>query len=950
MFEIVKEKVSLERVMADISNITLKEAGEWSEPEDVTCPFCGHRDCFKINPEKDRFQCFSCNESGDVIDYVAKVYKVSNLEAAQAIAKEYHLEVPTGYSVVREITRLAADYYHNCLLEDSKKYTELGGMTPLDYQQKVRGHSPEIIQRFKLGWSDGDLIPYLSSLGFESDILETTGLINKKGNDFLPRKSFIYPHFVGSAVGHFTFKDPTKSLEYQVAKKFRHNQWGFYNQNSVKSAHTVIVVEGENDVLSTVARAPEGYGVIGCIGLISGEQLEWIVDNCAGKDIVTIFDPDDAGEKYQAKLLKVKGRIQSLRQVCLPKSTDPEKKAADIDDRLRAGEDLLQILSTARTDSAAGQKPTVELSTADGSVTSIEVGAGSDANANGTIVEHERAYYRIRYKDGVPSKTKITNFVIQLRNIYIQSDRREREVILIREDGKRSRPTKVSSEVKVSLKSFKSLVANAVDASFYGAESDLPLLWDFVYQGVSEKEVYLPSVVGHLREFKGWLFRECFVGDDGSISDRDEDGVIWIGGNASSGIKPMALSDDSDGDSSNIPDVVTDLDRESRKELEREFVQNLARNLGDVGVALTALAWAKSCAYSNKLFDRRRDFPFLFLWGRHGRGKTYVAKWLAGLYGTADSGYTTISGMQRSVGFYRKLAYYASLPVVIDEIRADRTTTDMYGTFRSWYQRSGRTLGIKEDFGVREQKILSTFIFAGQDQFTDSALRQRCIPIRIPINNRELEDTFRWIEGNRYDLSAIGLEWILESSMVNFGELYRRIEDLNVSLREAGCPQRTSINWALIAEFGRQLSEEHFPEFDFIEYVVEASRDDTAEQESEDVLAQFFHIIEGLQACENARISGVHVSATGPGELSVWLNEVFRIVEKEMSTTVREGFSKKAITELLKEEEWCISSDSKGNLPRAIMADGVQRRVFKFDLTKAPEYIQVLAEYSQVRS
>lgn len=948
MFELIKEKVSLEQVMADISQITLKEAGEWSEPEDVTCPFCGHRDCFKVNPEKDRYQCFSCEASGDVIGYVAAIYKVSNFEAAQAIVKQYNLEIPSGYSVVREITRLASDYYHNCMMTETRTFKELAGMTPLEYQEKVRGHDKGTVERFKIGWSDGGLIAYLESLGFDQEDIEATGLVNKKGNDFLPRKSFIYPHMVGSAVGHFTFKDPTKQAEYQVAKKFRHNQWGFYNQNSIIGAHTVIVEEGENDVISTAQRVPDGYGVLGCIGMISGEQLEWLAEKCHDKNIITIFDPDDAGVKYQDKLKRIGGRVLSLKQVDLPRHENPEE-SKDIDDLLRGGASLVDILATARVDSEQGAKPTVELKASDGSVEAIEVDT-EEASQTGTIVEHHNAYYRIRYKDGVPTKFKLTNFVVQLKNIYIQADRREREVIFVREDGKRSKPVTVSSEVKVSLKSFKSLVANAVDASFYGREDDLALLWDFVYQGISEKEVYLPSTVGHMRDFNGWLFRECFVGDDGSIYSMDSDGVIWLNGSSSAGIKPMNLTDMDDGSTDNIPDVVTDLDAESRKDLEKDFVQNFAENLGDIGIAVTALGWAKSCAYSDKLFDWRRDFPFLFLWGRHGRGKTYVAKWLAGLYGTSDNGYTTMSGMKKSVGFYRKLAYYASLPVVIDEVRADRDTIEMYGTFRAWYQRSGRTLGTKEAFGIREQRVLSTFIFAGQDQFTDSALRQRCIPIRIPIANRELEKTFNWIEGNRYDLSAIGLGWILESSKVDFDEVRERIKELNIYLRDAGCPQRTSLNWALIAEFGRQIATEHFPGFDFVDYVLKASMEDTEEQESDDILAQFFQVVEGLQAAEMAKITSAHVSATGENELSIWMSEVFRIVEKELTHTVREEFSKKAIMGLLREEPWCIHKDGSNNLPRSIMGDGVQRRVFKFDLRECPEYIKVLAEYSVRKS
>lgn len=942
MFETIKEQVPLEQVMADVASITLVEAGEWSEPEDKTCPFCKHMDCFKVAPGNERWHCFSCDEGGDVISFVANAYKVTMLEAAQSIVKNYNLEIPTSYNVIREITKLAAEYYQQCLKEETVTYAILGGKSPMDYQLQVRGHSAELVDQAKIGWSDGGLIEYLRGVGFEDEVLATTGLLAKSGKgDFLPRRTFIYPHMVGGQVGHFTFKDPTKQLEYQVANKFKHPQWAFYGQNDVKAAHTVVVVEGENDRLSVKPQLPDGWASVACIGMISGAQVEWLVEHCAGKDLITIFDPDEGGDKYQAKVIKSKARFKSLKQVQLLRSEDPEKKAPDIDDLLRGGAKLLDIIAGARVDTEEGATPTVEIAGAQVEVPAMVAG---ESSANGSIVESGNAYYRIRYKEGAPIKTKLTNFVIKLKNIYIQSDRREREVQFIREDGKRSRAVNVSSEVKVSLKSFKSLVANAMDGSFYGREDDLALLWDFVYQGVSEKEVYLPNTVGHLREFRGWLFRDCFVGDDGSLSNRGTDGVIWIGGSANSGIKPIALNDGNDVSEDDIPDLVTDLDTESRKDFERQFVQNLAENLGNVGVAITCLAWAKSCAYSDRIFDWRRDFPFLFLWGRHGRGKTYIAKWLAGLYGTGDCGYTTISGMKRSVGFYRKLAYYASLPVIIDEIRADRDTTEMYGTFRAWYQRSGRTLGIKEDFGIREQKVLSAFIFAGQDQFTDSALRQRCIPVRIPIENRELEDTFRWIESHRHDLSSVGLEWILEASKANFGEMIERMQALNVELRDAGCHQRTSLNWAMVAEFGQGIAEEFFPEFDLRKYIFESCMEDMVDQESEDVLAQFFQVVEGLQAGERNTITSAHVTSGEGNVLFVWIAEVFRIVEKELIHSAREEFSKKAILELLKEEPWCMDTNA-----RAVMADGVQRRVLKLNLDNAPEYVKVLGEYSVKR-
>ena len=936
MFEIIKEKVKVSQAFTKIVGVEIIPSGEWFTPENETCPLCSHHDCFRINPADDFFQCFSCDKSGDVIAFISEVYKVSMLEAARAAAKEFGIDVPTSYNPIREIYRLAAEYYHNILLEDKRKYAELDGLTPLEYQVERRGHSLESLTKFQVGWSDGRVLAFLEGVGFEQELLKESGLMNKAERDFLPQKSFIYPHRIGSQVGHFTFKDPTKKLEYQVPRKFRHQGWAFFNQNSLKDVTTVYVVEGENDLISVDAQLQPHEAVVACIGMISGAQLEWLMDKCSDKNVITIFDPDDGGDKYREKLVKAASRFLSLKCVDLPK--DP---GDDIDDLLKRGAKLPDIVATANVISDGSKAPTVKLPDASGGEVEIELdsGAGSDAGV-GSILLHNNAYYRIRYKDGVPQKSKLTNFSINLKNIYIQGDRREREVVFIREDGKHSRPVNVSSEHKVSLKSFKSLVANAVDASFYGREDDLALLWDHVYQGVSEREVNLPNSVGHVREFNGWLFQDCFIGDDGALYHKGKDGVIWLGGG--SGIKPIALSDADDATSDVIPNMVTDLDKDGRKELERMFIENLVTNIGDVGVALTVLGWAKSNAYSNALFDWRRDFPFLFFWGRHGRGKTFIARWLAALYGTDHCGYVTISGLKRSVGFFRKLAYYASLPVVVDEIRADRDTVELYGTFRSWYQRSGRVLGIKEDFGIKEQKVLSTFIFVGQDKFSDEALRQRCIPVRIPINNRELEKTFNWIEANRSDLPAIGMEWILEAATKNIYDITADIDAVNSELKDAGCNQRTSRNWALVAVFGKMIADEYFPEFDFIEYVKSASGVDMAEQEDENVLSQFFQVIEGLQADE--KIDSKHIVICG-NEIAVWLPEIFRIVEKELVHSAREEFSKKALLELMKEEPWFVNSSTQ----KATMGDGVQRRVTWFNLENAPDYVKVLGEYYEKR-
>jgi uncharacterized protein YchJ len=52
------------------------------------------------------------------------------------------------------------------------------------------------------------------------------------------------------------------------------------------------------------------------------------------------------------------------------------------------------------------------------------------------VFEKEGAYYKLKFKDGVPTSVKLSNFTVRLRNIFIQGQSREREVIFVREDGR----------------------------------------------------------------------------------------------------------------------------------------------------------------------------------------------------------------------------------------------------------------------------------------------------------------------------------------------------------------------------------------------------------------------------------------------------------------------------------------------------------------------------------
>ena len=98
------------------------------------CPFHNDRHpSLKLN--EDYFYCFGCGAKGDVIDFVAKLFDLSNFEAAQRLAEDFGISTEPGQAVaaphktkrphIRQFRedemlcfRVLTDYLH--LLEDWK--------------------------------------------------------------------------------------------------------------------------------------------------------------------------------------------------------------------------------------------------------------------------------------------------------------------------------------------------------------------------------------------------------------------------------------------------------------------------------------------------------------------------------------------------------------------------------------------------------------------------------------------------------------------------------------------------------------------------------------------------------------------------------------------------------------------------------------------------------------
>lgn len=982
MFSIVKQEVNLIELISRDTGLIFKESGANYIIEDDAstegCPFCSHHDCFRIKHtdganENSMYKCFSCGEYGDAIKWTEKRHGLGPGDAARKLAKEFSIDLPNDYSPLQELFNLAAKYYETCLHETcNRPYAELGGLTPLEYQTQVRHHSEDVVRRMGLGWSDGGLIEYLQGLGFDDEVIEQSGLKAKKSSrDFFAAKTFLYPHKVKGRVSHFTFKDPSKRLTYQLPKKNSLNGYIFYNQDSVSASDTVVVVEGENDLLSVMdtGRAP---ALIATIGQLSGEQMDWLRTNCADKNIVTIFDPDDAGNKYRVKLEKLRRFFKNMAHILPPDELDVDEylcKGGKLEDLVRDHRIEVKIedekheaeplpidwgSGSAKTSAAPGTKTPEEQFQATLSANGLSApaegqqqipgpmgDAEDDEVQSGNIIQRKGAYWRQVFKEGVPEYVQISDFVMKLKNVYLSEDGdRHREILVVRDNGYVSEPFLIDSDTKVNEKPFRVLMAKVADGTFLGNGRDLAEIWRLVSKQVPDVLVRVPRTVGRIEKHKGFLFRNAFVSDTGVVTEPDQDGIFWLHGR-SIGIRPESLNQKSslDSDRRDIPSIETGMSAEEADRILGGVIEQLSRNLTGPGLALTALGWTKMCLYADTVFKLNKGVPQLFLWGTNGKGKTTVAKWLQDFYGMRDHGSTSVPMLKSGVGWARKSEYYSCLPLMIDEVRSNDETKQYLGTFRSYYDREGRTMGTNDGFGVRTTTIRSAFIFVGEDQFEDPATRERCIPMRIPANGRELVESYRWMEDNRHLFTGVMYRWILEYCSADTDKLQSEIRALDKDLVASGCPQRTSKNWAAIGVFGIQMAKKHMPDFDFKKYLIEACQSEAQFQRSDTTLMQFWELVEAIMAKDNSPINTNHIMMDDEGkQVHIWYPYVYKAVSDDQRG--RFTFSKNAVLSAIREEPYFVRDD----LRKQLGLDGTRPRVLTLDLTKAPDVIKNIAK------
>lgn len=146
-------KSSLDIVTIIGSSILLQKSGHTYR---ALCPFHAEKTpSFYVYPENQRFHCFGCGASGDVIEFVSKYENLGFMDALRLLAKDAHLPPPPfreeDPALRRHVQLLSAliDYYAQRLegSADGRRYLQ---------RRKI---SQEDAKKFSLGFVDQPRLP-----------------------------------------------------------------------------------------------------------------------------------------------------------------------------------------------------------------------------------------------------------------------------------------------------------------------------------------------------------------------------------------------------------------------------------------------------------------------------------------------------------------------------------------------------------------------------------------------------------------------------------------------------------------------------------------------------------------------------------------------------------------------------------------------------------------------
>lgn len=355
----VKENVSLLDVIQSYG-IALKKKGNryWA-----CCPFHHEKTpSFSISPDDGFYYCFGCHESGDVITFIEKMDNVAFPDAVARLAEMAHMELPKEElseadkkeaiitQQLYEVTELAGNYFHNCLLKTKM------GKAGLDYFQK-RHLDAQVINDFKLGFAPPEwerlYRDFTVKKHLSPDILVKAGLVGYKNGKYYDtfRNRCIFPimNLRGKVVA---FGGRILNSDENTAKYLNSPETSIFNKRKllfpiyqalpeIRKKRQVIMVEGYMDAISLHAHGIKN--AVASLGTAFTIEQARLIKRYAD-EVVFSYDMDAAGQNATKRALEIAGSVGlKLRVALIGEGKDPDEFV-----NLHGGEAYSEVIKQAQ--------------------------------------------------------------------------------------------------------------------------------------------------------------------------------------------------------------------------------------------------------------------------------------------------------------------------------------------------------------------------------------------------------------------------------------------------------------------------------------------------------------------------------------------------------------------------------------------------------------------------
>lgn len=338
--EEVRARTDLIALIGETRTVTPKRGG--SEYE-ALCPFHDDHDpSLKIDPTRQTYRCFVCNEGGDCFSYVQKLEGLQFRDALEQLANRAGLEMPknqqksgtrgTDRNTLLSALAWASQKFHNCLLTDP------AAEAARDYLLD-RGFCEEIWSDFELGFHPGpwEWLGNSSNGKFTKQQLEEARLIAQRANGggyfdhFRNRIIFPIRNERGQVIAFggrvLPGSEDEKFGKYQNSKEsylFNKSKqlYGIdHAREAMRGRNQVIVVEGYTDCISLhQVGIPNVVATLGTA--LTHEHVTLIKRFC--QNVILIFDGDKAGQNAANRALpRLLSHEIELKLLALPEGMDP---------------------------------------------------------------------------------------------------------------------------------------------------------------------------------------------------------------------------------------------------------------------------------------------------------------------------------------------------------------------------------------------------------------------------------------------------------------------------------------------------------------------------------------------------------------------------------------------------------------------------------------------------